>query len=457
MASVRWILPFTASLGMFAAADEPSRFWPWEIQVGMDQMGYKNHDVTGPAGSFKMGADSRSAPSVRVALEPFCFSWGGLQFNLGYRGGNDVPLNYGAKAPVDLKHKEQLQVGVLARFQPMQHFEWGLGLDERRDALRATGAVGTPTEDTQWRPWFRAVARYTWDDGRSSKVPFVGVEFAKALSDVKIDPQVYYQDYVVLTGDYPAGRRTREKGPDSLTRGHFPDWQLALVGGIRFGRHAKNCGPAVGATPSTAPAPAAAPAPAPAPTPVVAPAPAPAPAPEPARTAPVAAPAPPPQVEVEGLVVRFGFDQSKKTKKALQTVKDWASKYKGSVESASVTVTGHTDNIGSHGYNQKLSERRAAAVVKVLGEQGISTEKVNVTGKSFDEPTAENKTRLGRAKNRRTEVHVKGAKYKETGKLETEPILNEKKKAAAPKAEAAPAAEPKAAAAPKTEAKPAKK
>jgi OOP family OmpA-OmpF porin len=447
MASVRWILPFTASLGIFASADQPGKFWPWEIQVGIDQMGYKNHDATGPVGTFKMGADSRTAPSVRVALEPFCFSWGGIQFNLGYRASNDVPLNYGAKAPADLKHQNQLQAGVLARFQPMQHFEWGLGLDERRDYMRATGALGTPTEETQWRPWFRAVARYVWDDGHSSRIPFVGVEFAKAISDVKIDPQVYYQDYVVLTGDYPAGRRSREKGPESFTRGHFPDWQFALVGGIRFGRHAKNCGPAAGATPSTAPAPAAAPAaPAPAPAPV---APKPEPAPEPAR--PAAAPAPP-QVEVEGLVVRFGFDQSKKTKKAMQTVKDWAAKYKGSVDAASVTVVGHTDSIGSHGYNQKLSERRAAAVVKVLQEQGIATEKANVAGKSFDEPTADNKTRLGRAKNRRAEVHVKGAKFKETGKIETEPVLTVvKKAAAAPKAEAAaapeakPAAEPKAA------------
>jgi OOP family OmpA-OmpF porin len=445
MASVRWILPFTASLGIMASAEDPGKIWPWEIQVGIDQMGYKNQAAQGPAGSFKMGADPSTAPSIRVALEPFCFSWGGIQFNLGYRASSDVTLKYGATAPVDMKHTDQLQVGALARFQPTQHFEWGLGLDERRDHLRATGAMGTPTDDTQWRPWFRAVARYVWDDGKSSRIPFVGVEFAKAISDVKIDPQNYYQDYVVLTGDYPAGRRSRDKGPDSLTRGHFPDWQFALVGGIRFGRHAKNCGPAVGATPSTAPAPAAAPVPPPPPPPVAEPKPE--PKPEPAVAAVAPAPAP---VEVEGLVVRFGFDQSRKTKKALQTVKDWAAKYKGSVESASVTVTGHTDNIASHGYNQKLSERRAAAVARVLQEQGIIAEKANIAGRSFDEPTTENKTALGRAKNRRTEVHVKGEKYKETGKIETDPILQVKKKAAAPKTEAAPAP----VAAPKAEAKP---
>ena len=257
MASPRWILPFTATLGLMASADEPGRFWPWEVQAGVDQMAYKNHDAVGPAGSFKMGADAATSPSVRLAIEPFCFTWGGLQFSLGYRAGNDVTLKYGTKAPLDLKHQSQLQAGVLARFQPFQNFEWGIGLDERRDQMRATGAVGTPTEDNAWRPWVRAVARYVWDDGRSSTTPFVGGEFAKALTDLSVDSQNYYQDYVVLTADYAAGRRTRDKGPESLTRGHFPDWQLALVGGIRFGRHAKNCGPAVGTTPSTAPAPAA--------------------------------------------------------------------------------------------------------------------------------------------------------------------------------------------------------
>ncbi len=439
MASARWILPFTASLGLLAAADEPSRFWPWEVQAGIDQMAYKNHGVTGTSSSFTMGADASTSPSVRVAIEPFCFSWGGLQFSLGYRFGNDVTLNYGAKAPVDLKHKEQLQAGVMARFQPFQHFEWGVGLDERRDYLRATGAAGTPTEDTAWRPWVRAVARYVWDDGRSNTTPFVGVEFAKALSDLSVDSQNYYQDYVVLTADFPAGRRSRDKGPESLTRGHFPDWQLALVGGIRFGRHAKGCGsPVPPPPPVVAPAPAPPPPPAPAP----APAPKPEPAPEPAKTAP--APAPPPAIEVEDLVVRFGFDQSTKTKKALDTVKTWAAKYKTSVESAAVTVTGHTDNIGSHGYNQKLSERRAAAIVKVLAEQGISVDKASVSGKAFDEPTADNKTSLGRAKNRRTEVHVKGEKYKVSGKIETDPILQAKKKAPKPAQEAAPAPAPKA-------------
>lgn len=407
MASARWILPFTASLGIMASADQPSRFWPWEVQVGVDQMGYKNQNVQGTSSSFTMGADARTAPSIRVALEPFCFSWGGIQFNLGYRAGNDVPLNYGAKSPADLKHKSQVQVGVLARFQPTQHFEWGIGLDERQDYMRATGALGTPTEETIWRPWVRAVARYVWDDGRSNTIPFVGVEFAKAISDVKIDPQLYYQDYVVLTGDYAAGRRTREKGPDSMTRGHFPDWQLALVGGIRFGRHAKNCGPAVAATPSTAPAPAAVPV-APAPAPEPKPEPKPAQAPEPARTAP--APAPAPQVEVEGLVVRFGFDQSHKTKKAMQTVKDWAAKYKGKVESASVTVVGHTDNIGSHGYNQKLSERRAAAVKEYLVSKGIPASKITTIGKGESQPVATNKTAEGRQKNRRVDIEFKGVK-----------------------------------------------
>ena len=115
------------------------------------------------------------------------------------------------------------------------------------------------------------------------------------------------------------------------------------------------------------------------------------------------------------------------------------------MDSASVTVTGHTDSIGSQAYNQKLSERRAATVAKVLREQGIAVDKAAVSGKSENEPVGDNKTAMGRAKNRRTEVHVQGSMYKVNGQVETDPVLGSKKEAAAAaKAAAEPAPAPKA-------------
>ena len=49
-------------------------------------------------------------------------------------------------------------------------------------------------------------------------------------------------------------------------------------------------------------------------------------------------------------------------------------------------VTGHTDRIGKAKYNQKLSERRAAAVKAYLVEQGIPADRIRTVGKGESEP-----------------------------------------------------------------------
>lgn len=49
-------------------------------------------------------------------------------------------------------------------------------------------------------------------------------------------------------------------------------------------------------------------------------------------------------------------------------------------------VTGHADRIGSDKYNQKLSERRAAAVKTYLGSQGIAADRIKTVGKGESEP-----------------------------------------------------------------------
>jgi OOP family OmpA-OmpF porin len=52
-----------------------------------------------------------------------------------------------------------------------------------------------------------------------------------------------------------------------------------------------------------------------------------------------------------------------------------------------ITVTGHTDRIGSHAYNQKLSERRADSVKSYLVESaGIPDGKVTSRGADGDDP-----------------------------------------------------------------------
>jgi outer membrane protein OmpA-like peptidoglycan-associated protein/outer membrane protein assembly factor BamB len=69
-------------------------------------------------------------------------------------------------------------------------------------------------------------------------------------------------------------------------------------------------------------------------------------------------------------------------------------------------VRGHTDSTGGKAYNQKLSERRADAVVEYMIKQGISPERLKPVGMGQNKPVADNKTATGRKKNRRTEFFV---------------------------------------------------
>jgi outer membrane protein OmpA-like peptidoglycan-associated protein len=68
-------------------------------------------------------------------------------------------------------------------------------------------------------------------------------------------------------------------------------------------------------------------------------------------------------------------------------------------------VEGHCDIRGSWAYNQSLSERRAASVVKVLLSQGVAKEKIQSKGFSFDRPLVNEKNEAAYAKNRRVEFH----------------------------------------------------
>jgi OOP family OmpA-OmpF porin len=56
-------------------------------------------------------------------------------------------------------------------------------------------------------------------------------------------------------------------------------------------------------------------------------------------------------------------------------------------------VTGHTDRIGTTQYNQKLSERRAAAVKAYLVDQGIAADRVKTVGKGESEPNPDADTK----------------------------------------------------------------
>ncbi len=71
-----------------------------------------------------------------------------------------------------------------------------------------------------------------------------------------------------------------------------------------------------------------------------------------------------------------------------------------------VEVQGHTDNVGKAELNKKLSEQRANSVMKYLISQGVPEDRLSAHGYGMEVPIADNKTKAGRAKNRRVEFKI---------------------------------------------------
>ncbi|AXP08840.1 fibronectin-binding outer membrane protein CadF [Campylobacter hepaticus] len=67
-------------------------------------------------------------------------------------------------------------------------------------------------------------------------------------------------------------------------------------------------------------------------------------------------------------------------------------------------LEGHTDNIGSRAYNQKLSERRAKSVAQELEKYGVDKSRIQTVGYGQDNPRSSNDTKEGRADNRRVDA-----------------------------------------------------
>ena len=84
-----------------------------------------------------------------------------------------------------------------------------------------------------------------------------------------------------------------------------------------------------------------------------------------------------------------------------------------------ILVLGHTDNVGTLGANQKVSDGRASSVKAFAVSQGLAGSRIKTEGKNFAEPIASNDTEAGRAENRRVEiVIVANKKMQEQAKQE---------------------------------------
>ena len=152
------------------------------------------------------------------------------------------------------------------------------------------------------------------------------------------------------------------------------------------------------------------PAPAPAPAPVVAPPPPPPPAPVVAPPAPKPVPPPPAATKVTYAAdAFFDFDKAVLKPEGKAKLDDLVGKVKG-ISLEVIIAVGHTDSVGGDPYNQKLSVKRSEAVKAYLVSKGIEKNRVYTEGKGEKQPVADNKTKEGRAKNRRVEIEVVGTR-----------------------------------------------
>jgi len=134
----------------------------------------------------------------------------------------------------------------------------------------------------------------------------------------------------------------------------------------------------------------------------------------PAPKAAAPAPAPAPQAPAASKVTYaadafFDFDKATLKPAGKAKLDDLVGKVKG-INLEVIIAVGHTDNVGSDVYNQKLAVKRAESVKAYLVSKGIEKNRIYTEGKGEKQPVADNKTSEGRAKNRRVEIEVVGTR-----------------------------------------------
>jgi OOP family OmpA-OmpF porin len=106
------------------------------------------------------------------------------------------------------------------------------------------------------------------------------------------------------------------------------------------------------------------------------------------------------------LLVEFDFNKAvvkPKYHKEIEKLTDVMKKY----PDLNIIVEGHTDNVGSKQYNERLSQKRAEAIKETMAKQfKLDSARIKAIGYGFAKPVASNKTKEGRQQNRRVEAAV---------------------------------------------------
>ena len=103
--------------------------------------------------------------------------------------------------------------------------------------------------------------------------------------------------------------------------------------------------------------------------------------------------------------INFEFDSSRLTAASKAQLDKIAAGLRGQ-PTMGLVIEGHTDATGPDAYNPKLSKERAGSARSYLIEQGIEASRLEATGYGESKPIATNKTKEGRAENRRVEFKV---------------------------------------------------
>jgi outer membrane protein OmpA-like peptidoglycan-associated protein len=109
--------------------------------------------------------------------------------------------------------------------------------------------------------------------------------------------------------------------------------------------------------------------------------------------------------EAEKQVLLFGFDKADLTAEHATQLKVVEKALEACAEDKMV-IAGYTDVTGSKLYNKWLSQQRAEATQRKLMRDGVAKDRLRAVGYGDLHPIADNKTRDGRAKNRRVEFHA---------------------------------------------------
>jgi outer membrane protein OmpA-like peptidoglycan-associated protein len=104
---------------------------------------------------------------------------------------------------------------------------------------------------------------------------------------------------------------------------------------------------------------------------------------------------------------KFRFGATELPDEAKSAIDSMVNNLKEQKSAVWIEIEGHTDNVGGKAFNEQLGLERAEAVKRYLYEQHqVPLHKMNVISYGEDKPVAPNRTRDGRAQNRRVVIKV---------------------------------------------------